>query len=105
MNIDRRLMALLRGPRVAFGITVGLGILGGFLIVAQAALAAWMVNAVFLEKAALTDLRWAALAFVGVLAARAAARGGVSSTPKMRSAAATPPMPAWKRAPNCRSGK
>ena len=76
MNIDRRLMALLRGPRVAFGITVGLGILGGFLIVAQAALAAWMVNAVFLEKAALTDLRWAALAFVGVLAARGAASWG-----------------------------
>ncbi len=76
MNIDRRLLALLRGPRTAFAVTVALGILGGLLIVAQAALAAWMVNAVFLEKAALGDLRWAALAFVGVLAARAAASWG-----------------------------
>ncbi len=69
-------MALLRGPRLAFGLTVALGVLGGFLIVAQAALAAWMVNAVFLEKASLADLRWAALAFVGVLAARGAASWG-----------------------------
>ncbi len=69
-------MALLRGPRVAFAVTVALGVLGGLLIVAQAALAAWMVNAVFLQKAALADLRWAALAFVGVLAARGAASWG-----------------------------
>jgi len=76
MNIDRRLLALLRGPRTAFAVTVALGVLGGLLIVAQAALAAWMVNAVFLEKAALGNLRWAALAFVSVLAARAAASWG-----------------------------
>ncbi len=76
MNLDRRLLALLRGPRAAFRITVALGVLGGLLIVAQAALVAWMVNAVFLQKAGLRDIRWAALAFAATLGLRAAAAWG-----------------------------
>ncbi len=76
MNLDRRLLALLQGPRAAFAVTVVLGILGGLLIVAQAALVAWMVNAVFLEKASLADLRGAAFAFVVVLMLRAGAAWG-----------------------------
>ena len=76
MNLDRRLLALLRGPRTAFLITVALGILGGLLIVAQAALVARMVNAVFLQKAGLTEIRWTALTFVAVLGLRAAAAWG-----------------------------
>ncbi|NPA92852.1 MAG: thiol reductant ABC exporter subunit CydD [Chloroflexi bacterium] len=76
MNLDRRLLALLRGPRTAFFVTVALGVLGGLLIVAQAALVAWMVNAVFLQKAGLAEIRWAVLAFVVVLGLRAAAAWG-----------------------------
>ncbi len=76
MNLDRRLFSLLRGPRTAFFVTVALGVLGGLLIVAQAALVAWMVNAVFLQKAGLAEIRWAVLAFVVVLGLRAAAAWG-----------------------------
>ncbi len=76
MNLDRRLLALLRGPRTAFFVTVTLGALGGLLTVAQAALVAWMVNAVFLQKAGLAEIRWAVLAFGAVLGLRAAAAWG-----------------------------
>ncbi len=76
MNLDRRLLALLRGPRGAFIVTVALGVLGGLLIVAQAALAAAMVNAVFLQGGDLATIRGAAVAFVAVLLARALAAWG-----------------------------
>ncbi len=76
MNLNRRLLSLARRPIAWLALTVALGLLGGGLIVLQAALLASVLDAVFLQGAGLTAVRPILLTLVAVLLLRAAAAWG-----------------------------
>ncbi|HHH40770.1 MAG TPA: thiol reductant ABC exporter subunit CydD, partial [Chloroflexi bacterium] len=76
MNLNRRLLSLARRPIAWLALTVALGLLGGGLIVLQAALLASVLDAVFLQGAGLTAVRPILLTLVAVLLLRAATAWG-----------------------------
>ncbi len=72
MNLDRRLLNLLRnGPMAALGLTVALGTLVGFLIVAEAAYLSAALDAVFLRGVDLPRVQPLLAILVALLALRA----------------------------------
>ncbi|ASQ90886.1 thiol reductant ABC exporter subunit CydD [Prosthecochloris sp. GSB1] len=56
MNLDRRLILLAREHPLPFAAAVLLGALGGALLIAQAALLAEVIDALFIEKSGLTEI-------------------------------------------------
>ncbi len=72
MNIDRRLMRELRAVRGALALTIGLGVLAGLALVAQAFLLSRTVTRVFLGGRGLADVGALLLALGAVIAVRAA---------------------------------
>lgn len=48
MNLDRRLLRMVRGVRAQFALTIGLGLLAGVLLVAQAYALAQTLSRAFL---------------------------------------------------------
>ncbi len=66
MNIDHRLMHELGAVRVALALTIGLGLLAGLALVAQAFLLSRTVTRVFLGKRGLADV-WPLLAGLGTV--------------------------------------
>ena len=72
MNLDKRLLRQARAARVDLALTVGLGLLAGFLLVGQARVLSRVVNQVFLAGDSLADARWLLFAFLLLSLARAA---------------------------------
>lgn len=64
MNLDKRLLRLLKFTRLPLGLTIGSAVLGGLATIAQAWSLAKMINLVFLEKAGLADVSDLVLFFV-----------------------------------------
>ncbi len=68
MNLDQRLLRLVRGVRIQFAAAIGLGLLAGVLIVAQAYALAQAISRAFLGGEPLSRL-WPWLAALGAIAA------------------------------------
>ncbi|NPV67261.1 MAG: thiol reductant ABC exporter subunit CydD [Anaerolineae bacterium] len=71
MNLDRRLLRLLRGERPRLALTVGLGVLGGVLLVLQARVLSRAIAGVFLGGQTLVEVTPLLLALAGLALARA----------------------------------
>lgn len=71
MNIDKRLLALLRGVRIWFWLTVALGVLAGALLVWQARVLSHAITRVFLQGATLADVTPLLLVLAGIALLRA----------------------------------
>ena len=65
MNLDKRLLQLLKFARLPLGITVGSAIISGLATIVQAWLLAKIINNVFLEKAGLSEVSGFLLFFIG----------------------------------------
>lgn len=64
MNLDKRLLQLLKFARLPLGITVGSAIISGLATIVQAWLLAKIINNVFLEKAGLSEVSGFLLFFI-----------------------------------------
>ncbi|GAB4575228.1 MAG: thiol reductant ABC exporter subunit CydD [Anaerolineae bacterium] len=73
MNLDKRLLQLLRGERLWLGLAVGLGVLAGALLVWQARIMSTAIARVFLRGAGLPDVAPMLGMLVGIALARAGA--------------------------------
>ncbi len=73
MNLDKRLLRLVRDVRAGLMLTVALGLLAGVLLVAQAWLLSRAISRVFLEDATLADVVPLLLALVAIALGRAGA--------------------------------
>ncbi len=71
MNLDRRLLSLLRGEHSRLALTVGLGVLGGTLLVLQARVLSRAIAGVFLGGRTLVEVTPLLLALAGLALARA----------------------------------
>lgn len=71
MNLDRRLLSLLRGEHSRLALTVGLGVLGGALLVLQACVLSRAIAGVFLGGQTLAEVTPLLLALAGLALARA----------------------------------
>ncbi len=67
MNLDRRLLRMVRGVRAQFALTIGLGLLSGILLVAQAYALAQAISRAFLGGEAL-DALWPWLGGLALIA-------------------------------------
>ncbi|MEL7673350.1 MAG: ABC transporter transmembrane domain-containing protein, partial [Chloroflexota bacterium] len=67
MNLDRRLLRMVRGVRAQFALTIGLGLLSGILLVAQAYALAQTISRAFLGGEAL-DALWPWLGGLALIA-------------------------------------
>jgi ATP-binding cassette subfamily C protein CydD len=76
MNIDKRLLRLVRSVRVWLALSVALGVLAGALLVLQARFLSRTINDVFLGGAALADVAPLLLALAAIALVRAGAVWG-----------------------------
>ncbi|NWG75923.1 MAG: thiol reductant ABC exporter subunit CydD, partial [Rubrivivax sp.] len=76
MKFDRRLLAEATAVRVYLAVSIGLGVLNGLLIIAQAAALAAVIDRVFLKSAGLQDVTPILLALLAAMLIRAALAWG-----------------------------
>jgi thiol reductant ABC exporter CydD subunit len=83
MNIDPRLLRFVRSSRLALGLTICLGFLGGVFIVLQARFLSQVVSRVFLQGQSLGDLTALLRLLLGVIVLRACFAWGSDVAAKM----------------------
>ena len=71
MRPDKRLWQAAKNAKVALWLTIGLGFSGGLILIGQAFLLSRVINRVFLEGAALLDVRGELLTLAGLALVRA----------------------------------
>jgi len=72
MNLDKRLLELIRSSRIAFYLTIFIGFIAGICTVLQARTLSSIVSLVFLHRGKLEDVAFSAIVLIALILVRAA---------------------------------